>query len=692
MDSIIQGQSRGAQVGQKVILPASFIGGPRDMKRRYVDAMALVQKSGRHDIFITMTCNPAWPEIKEAMLRTDEAHNRPDLLSRVFHAKVNILKEDLFKKHIFGDVAAYTYVVEFQKRGLPHIHMLIILQPRSKLYSTESYDRIVSAEIPDEQANKHLFNMVRKHMMHGPCRSKNPKNVCMQGSFMRRCRNNYPKKWASRTTHGNNTYPTYRRRNDGKKIIVRGQELDNRWVVPYNPYLLAKFNCHINVEICSTVKAVKYIYKYIYKGHDKIHFQVNNDNEPIANNQPTQIDEITEYQSARWVCPVEAIWRIYRFSLSEMHPAVIHLQLHLENFQCMTFNEKEDLRDLLQNSFRKRTILTEFFRMNTTDPLAKQLKCTYKEFPEHFVWYPGKKYWAVRQQKDSIGRIVSASPTEGERYFLRLLLTHVKAPTSFDDLKIVNGVHVGMYRQAAILKGYFESNDSQEQCMEEAASYHMPHSLRRLFATLLVYFPPASPLILWSKFEQAMSEDYNRMYTLPAEQVRLKVLHQISNFLDSMGKDINSFCLVSTTLRFRDRYTNTRDTSSELNIQVSETDLLAATQLNTEQKAAFDHIMDAIFIKQKGCFFIDGPGGTGKTFLYKALLATIRSRGYVALATASCGVAASILPGGRTTHSRFKIPIDMNPTNMCKVSKQSASANLLCQAKLILWDEAPMTH
>lgn len=272
MDSVVHGQSHAAQVSQKVILPASFIGGPRDMKRRYVDAMALVQKFGRPDLFITMTCNPAWPEIKEVMLHTDEAHNCLDLLSRVFHAKLNILKDDLFKKHIFGEVATYTYVMEFQKRGLPHVHMLIILQPRSKLYSTESYDRLVSAKIRDEQANKHLFNMVRKHMMHGPCGSKNPNNVCMQGSFMRRCRNNYPKKWSSRTTHRDNTYPTYRRRNDGKTIIVRGQELDNMWIVPYNPYLLAKFNYHINVEICSTVKAVKYIYKYIYKGHDKIHF------------------------------------------------------------------------------------------------------------------------------------------------------------------------------------------------------------------------------------------------------------------------------------------------------------------------------------------------------------------------------------------------------------------------------------
>nr|XP_027101001.1 uncharacterized protein LOC113720276 [Coffea arabica] len=160
MDSVIAGHCQGSKIGQRVILPASFIGGPRDMRRRYVDAMTLVQKFGKPDLFITMTCTPSRPEVKKHMLPTDEGHNRPDLLARVFHAKLDLLKEQLFKKQIFGSVAAYTYVVEFQKRGLPHGHFLIILETASKLYSTESYDKIVSAEISDITANRHLFSMV----------------------------------------------------------------------------------------------------------------------------------------------------------------------------------------------------------------------------------------------------------------------------------------------------------------------------------------------------------------------------------------------------------------------------------------------------------------------------------------------------------------------------------------------------
>ncbi|KAM3287348.1 hypothetical protein P3S67_020778 [Capsicum chacoense] len=89
-------------------------------------------------------------------------------------------------------------------------------------------------------------------------------------------------------------------------------------------------------------------------------------------------------------------------------------------------------------------------------------------------------------------------------------------------------------------------------------------------------------------------------------------------------------------------------------------------------------------------FFIDGPGGTGKSFLYQSLLATIRSQGFVALASASFGVAASILPGGRTAHSRFKIPIDVDENINCNVSKQSSLTSLIRDAKLIVWDEASM--
>ncbi|KAK4383608.1 hypothetical protein Sango_2760100 [Sesamum angolense] len=95
-------------------------------------------------------------------------------------------------------------------------------------------------------------------------------------------------------------------------------------------------------------------------------------------------------------------------------------------------------------------------------------------------------------------------------------------------------------------------------------------------------------------------------------------------------------------------------------------------------------ITGKIYSSSSGTYFIDGLGGSGKTFLYRALLADVRSKGYIALAVATSRVAVALLPGGRTAHSRFKIP--------CKISKQTTLAKLLLSAKLIIWDEISMAR
>ncbi|GBB91117.1 hypothetical protein RclHR1_18230007 [Rhizophagus clarus] len=92
------------------------------------------------------------------------------------------------------------------------------------------------------------------------------------------------------------------------------------------------------------------------------------------------------------------------------------------------------------------------------------------------------------------------------------------------------------------------------------------------------------------------------------------------------------------------------------------------------------------------CFFIDGPGGTGKTFLYNTLLSTIRSSGEIAVAVASFGIAALLIMGGRTAHSRFKIPLKLNESSTCSILRSSKEARLITLAKLFIWDEAPMIH
>ena len=95
--------------------------------------------------------------------------------------------------------------------------------------------------------------------------------------------------------------------------------------------------------------------------------------------------------------------------------------------------------------------------------------------------------------------------------------------------------------------------------------------------------------------------------------------------------------------------------------------------------------------KRAELFFVDGPGRTGKTFLYKALLAIVQSKGLIAIATATSGIAASILPGERMAHSRFKIPIKIRDDSIYSFTKQSGIAEELRRASLIIWDEAAMT-
>ncbi|XP_060973322.1 uncharacterized protein LOC115695347 isoform X2 [Cannabis sativa] len=422
VDTITLGERDASNVVKRIILPSSFIGGPRDMRKRYMEAMALVQCYGKPDIFLTMTCNPNWKEITNELCQHEESHNRPDLVARVFHAKLEELKDRLFKKEIFGKVAAYVYVIEHQKRGLPHAHFLIILKRDWKVHAPESFDEIVSAEIPDKNSNIHLHKAVVKHMMHGPCGDLNKTNVCMKGENPR-CKNNFPKKYAPFTSVGNDCFPIYRRSNNGVTVKVRGATLDNRWVVPFNPYLLATFDCHINVEICSTVKAVKYLYKYIYKGHDRVAFNL------VSKTNNQQVDEIHQFQTARWIAAPEAMWRIYGFIVNEMSPAVYSLHLHLKNQHTVTFRGNSDLSNIANSEHYKKSMLTEFFELNKVDENARML--LYRQIPEYYVWNNQNRRWTPRKKKDSNRTYCNSKPIRRRKIFFADTAKSHKRPVIF---------------------------------------------------------------------------------------------------------------------------------------------------------------------------------------------------------------------------------------------------------------------
>ncbi|CAK8568464.1 unnamed protein product [Lathyrus sativus] len=115
----------------------------------------------------------------------------------------------------------------------------------------------------------------------------------------------------------------------------------------------------------------------------------------------------------------------------------------------------------------------------------------------------------------------------------------------------------------------------------------------------------------------------------------------------------------------------------ELSVQIPNEEVQSVVKLNNDQMNAYNIIMNAIHEKQGQVFFVDGPGGTGKTFLYRTIMANLRRNNEIVLATASSSIAATLLPGGRTAHSRFGIPIDIEHHSICKIAKNSDLEKLI---------------
>ena len=498
-----------------VVLPSSYTGSPRHMKQQYEDAMAIVRHFGKPDLFITFTCNPNWIEIQRELKFGEKAYDRPDLCARVFQAKLAELLNDLIHKHIFGKVVANVHVIEFQKRGLSHAHLLIILSANDKPRDASQYDKIVSAEIPDPTTQPSLHKLVLDHMVHyhaGRCKE-------LEGS----CSEHFPKPFCNETTDTADSYPEYRRRspqNGGRSMFLQEKNItiDNSLIVPYNAYLLMKYQCHINVEICTSITSVKYLYKYVYKGYDHVEYRLETDMPST-----TSSDEITKFVQARYVSASEAVTRAFGFNLHNKYPTVIRLPLHLENEQSISISmpkhaNEDEAKTAALDALDKGAVtpLTSFFHIcsmdNDNGALARTLH--YDSMPKHFIWNHSKKCWERRTHLNealtNIGRIRTVQPTPAsmEQFYARMLLYVVKGPTSFANLRTYKGKEHSTYKEACFARGLIEDDNEWTLALEEAAQCQSPAQMRQLFVVILTAGDPVSPLALFDKFWKPMAETW----------------------------------------------------------------------------------------------------------------------------------------------------------------------------------------
>ena len=261
------------------------------------------------------------------------------------------------QEDVLGRVTAYVHTIEFQKRSLPHPHMVLFLADADKPRTTEDVDQLVSAEIPNPQLQPEFHDTVKRHMIHGPSGELDPQCVCMQNG---ECKKKFPKPLQQQTDFSVNGYPLYRRRGH-HRAELRRQTVNDSWVVPYNPHLLIKFNYHMNVEVWTTVKSVKYIFKYIHLGNSAVHIEVR---QKYLNH-----DEILQHLSARYVSPHQAVFRIMQYKMREKSHTIIRLAVHLPLQQNVYYHNGNEQRAL---QVGRDTTLTAFLKLNEEDENARK--------------------------------------------------------------------------------------------------------------------------------------------------------------------------------------------------------------------------------------------------------------------------------------------------------------------------------
>ncbi|KAL8585058.1 hypothetical protein ACOMHN_013075 [Nucella lapillus] len=271
---------------------------------------------------------------------------------------------------------------------------------------------------------------------------------------------------------GEDSYSKYRGRSeeDGGHVgkLKDSVIITNQWVVPYNPCLLHQFNCHINVEICSSIKSIKYVLKYVYKGTDQAVFQLQKaGTAQQEDHQQNNVDEISMFQNARYIGSIEAGWRLLGNDIHERFP--------MDNAMNRAHGPPPA------------TTLSVFFQLCHEDPSAIELK--YPEVPEQYTWQLTRKQWQKRKRGKAIGRMYTISPRQGECYFLRLLLNVVKGPKSYDDLKTVNGEVCATFREACPNQGLLEDDQHLQLAMEEACATQSPKLLTGSYQTLTMLAP-----------------------------------------------------------------------------------------------------------------------------------------------------------------------------------------------------------
>uniref|UniRef100_A0A183C4Z0 ATP-dependent DNA helicase n=1 Tax=Globodera pallida TaxID=36090 RepID=A0A183C4Z0_GLOPA len=744
-----------AQLGRIFLAPRTLRGSRAYYQLHFADAMAICRQLGAPHLLITFTMNSAAKEFDTMLWDGQRWYNRPDIADRLFIDKSKEFLKDIVQRQVMGPVKAWFYSVEHQERGLPHIHLCLILDFARMEMSMEDYiDDYISAEIPDlpsDGDNSHaaklqrLFRRFILDNMYHTCSSR----YCLVDG---KCTKHFPRPFAEQTVIDDRIVGVqYRRRPPAQSeaerqlnperyaCAVSGK--DNRFVVPHNRFLALKYRSHINVEWIQGDACIKYVLKYVMKGCQLAFVQIVNDTAATtAGNVIVNYDEFRQIRMARYQTPNEALLSIWGNKIVRKSHQVEHQRFHLPGQNRLVVlvgreeERAEEERARIAAGQDQHSALTSYFALNAALEPDVAHRYTFMSIC-HDYWYDRRaNQWKKRaqQRKNHLAMLEAASAGNFEHQALRMLLLHVHGPTGWHDLYAGQTTFV----DAAKAMGLLEDSTLWVDTILEALS-GLPTFRRRINWTA-VLFANSGILDATSVLDRVLL-DSRRLLTPRAmlhqnlDAVRQYVLSRMELVFRLHGVDpasFNSCCErlgLPAPLGFAmpnediiEAEFNAGDYGNRMWAQLMQGDNEqhdAATdgpmttahyaakdaefspQLNDKQRAFIDAVCASVLRRRSATlepaqqlFMLTGDGGTGKTFAYNALIARLKSKlGCRLTATASTGIAAELLFEGATLHSKLRVPIDIDEDTLPMLDYESDPAKVLRALELLIIDEISIT-
>jgi hypothetical protein len=377
------------------------------------------------------------------------------------------------------------------------------------------------------------------------------------------------------------------------------------------------------------------------------------------------INEIQQYIDGRYLSASEGVDSLLSFKKHTEWPPVIRLLVHLPGQHNVIFNENEDLAIVVERAARQKTTLTAYFAYNAQNVDGQQV--VYIDFPANHVWKIREKVWSARQQGGkAVGRMYFVHPTAGEHFFFRLLLTVVPGATSFEHLQTVDDTEHPTFQVACKTLGLLQDDVEWDMCMREACIDQDAKRLRNLFVTLLLFCSPLNPEVLWERYRNDMSHDMrHRRITNGGtiEDAYNDTLLLFEAKLALMNKGLHDFLEMplafppTKTLRVNPQLAAELNYDRDVLHRYVDQNL---PPLNICQETAITTVFNAITQGEGAIFFLDARGGSGKTFVYSILLASVPQDGHVAIGSTrwtrchwGCLFRHSSSPIGRWTNLTF---------------------------------------